>query len=231
MIYRAALLLLVLILSGCARDLVLQVDAISARDGHQGRAYVLLSNLKQVSEDDLYFREFSVYMHAILRQQGFREVRSKGNADLVIYFAYGVTPGATRYYTTSTPVYDWVGGELVTYTETETDAAGQVTRKKSQMTLPIREQVVGFDREQFSYTPYSSYATLEARDARSDRPLWNASVTAVGNGVEDLRKTMPILAVALAPWLGKDTRGLQVVKIPQADARVLQLKGGMPGRR
>jgi hypothetical protein len=218
-------LLLALALSGCAQDLVLRIDAIAASEGLQGRAYVWRSKLSQVSEDDLYFREFSAHMQAALRQQGFRQVKSPESADLVIYFSYGVTPGATRYYTTTTPVYDWVGGEIVTYTMTETDAAGKTTRKSGQTTLPMREQIIGFDRERYSYTPYSSYATLEAREAKTDRPLWNASVTAIGDGVEDLRQTMPLLADTLAPWLAKDSHGIKVVKVPHDAPRGMPSQG------
>jgi hypothetical protein len=169
-------------------------------------------------------------MHAILQQQGFRKVEAVEQADLVVYFDYGVRPGLTQYYTTTTPIYEWTGGEVVTYSETERDADGNITRKTGQTVLPWRERIVGYDRERHSYTPYSSYAVLEAKDARSERPLWRASATASGGGAEDLRQTMPFLAVSLVPWLAKDSGGLQVLKLPPDDPRVVRLRSGVQSR-
>jgi len=212
---RSLLLFVVMALAGCSQGLMLKVDAIAAREAGPGLSYVLLSDMKNVSEDDLYFREFSAYVHAALRQHGFQRAASSGSAALKIYFSYGVAPGATEYYVTSTPVYDWVGGEVVTYSETETDADGKVLRKSGRTTLPYREEVVGYDRTRHSYTPYTSHIILDARNAKTGTPVWKTTVTATDGKTGDLRGTMPILIDAAAPWVGRDTRGIKTLKVKQ----------------
>ena len=169
---RYLLLLVAIILAGCGRGLTLKVDSIAASEAGPGQSYVLLSDMENVSADDLYFREFSAYVHAALRQRGFRRASSSDSAALKIYFSYGVSPGVTEYYVTSTPVYEWVGGEVVTYDETETDSGGKVIRKTGHTTLPVREQIVGYDRSRHSYTPYASHLILDARNAKSGKPVW-----------------------------------------------------------
>jgi hypothetical protein len=200
-------------LTGCSQGLILKVDSIAAREAGPGQSYVLLSDMENVSEDDLYFREFSAYVHAALRQHGFQRAASSGSAALKVYFSYGVTPGAMEYYVTSTPIYEWVGGEVVTYSETETDADGNVLRKSGRTTLPYREEVVGYDQIRHSYTPYTSHVILDARNAKSGAPVWKTTVTATDGKAGDLRGTMPILIDVAAPWVGRDTRGIKTIKL------------------
>lgn len=208
------LLLLVLLLTGCAQGLVIQVDSIAAGDAGPGQSYVLLNNMANVSEDDLYFREFSNHVHNTLYQRGFRQVSGAGDAKIKIYFSYGVTAGATQHYVTSTPIYDWVGGDTVTRRVTKEDASGKtVSRKTEDIYLPHRERIVGYDRSMHSYTPYTSHVILDARNAVSDAPIWKITVTASGDDSGDLRRTMPVLLDAGAPWIARDTKGVVTVKV------------------
>jgi hypothetical protein len=208
------LLLLVLVLTGCAQGLVIQVDSIAAGEAGPGQSYVLLNNMANVSEDDLYFREFSNHVHNTLYQRGFRQAASANDAKIKIYFNYGVTAGATQHYVTSTPIYDWVGGDVATRRVIKQDASGKtVSRKTEDVYLPYRERVVGYDRSVHSYTPYTSHVILDARNAASDTPIWKITVTASGDPSGDLRRTMPILLEAGAPWIARDTKGVMTVKV------------------
>lgn len=216
---RCFLLLIVVLLAGCSQGLMLKVDSIAAGESGAGKSYVLLSDMKNIAEEDLYFREFSAYVHAALRRQGFQRAASSGSAALKIYFSYGVTPGTTEYYVTSTPVYEWVGGEVVTYSETETDADGNVLRRSGRTTLPLREQIVGYDRSRHSYTPYTSHVILEARNAQTGVPLWKTTVTATDGKSGDLRARMPVLIDVATPWLGRDSKGIKTVKAQRTSQR------------
>ncbi len=219
--------LLVAVLAGCSSTIPVKVDAIAADEAIADKSYRWFSGMENVSPDDLYFQEFSRYFRTLLAQQGYVE-RKEGDAALAIYFSYGVTPGKTVYYTTSTPIYDWFGGDTIIYVETKGEGE-QVSRTTSTVTTPVYRRMVGVDVDTRSYTLYTSFVVLEAKryqpgkSPEEMRTLWKTTASTTTRN-SDLRALMPALAVAAASYLGVDTGEAKLMKIKKDDPRLEKLR-------
>lgn len=220
-------LMIALLLLGCApRALQVQVDAISnPAVSDPGKRYLLKSGIANINENDLYFQEISRIVHRSLQQRGFSPVDKSDNAEIVILLNYGVGGGKTERYTYSTPVYDFVGGDTYTIQETTKDSTGKETTTTSRIYVPLTTRVVGRDIREGSYTTYTAYLLLEARDPKADKDapaLWRATAEVTGPG-NDLRGLMPVLAAALQPYLGENTGRVITLKLQPDDPQVQQL--------
>lgn len=223
-------------LTACgAQSVKVTVDSIVGQKDISNRDFSWHSGMREVSPDNLHFREFSQYFQAILKDHGYQQTIG-GDAPVAIYFSYGVSPGRTTQYTTTMPVYDWVGGDTIVYTEVKKDEKGKTTSKTtSTITTPVRQRLLGFSTNTNRYTVFTRFVLLEAKryqpDLKSEdmQTLWKTSITSIGTS-SDLRALMPILAEASAPYVGVDTGEARVVKIKRDDPRVIEFKQRMRGK-
>jgi hypothetical protein len=220
-----------LLLSGCATTVDVNVNSIvDPTLAHTGKRYVLTSANNKKAQNDLFFREFSRYFDAVLQQKGYEKAASLENADLEIFFKYGISDGRTGIYSYPSPIYDFVGGEFITITE---NAGGTTGQKVTTIHIPARLQQVGTDVQTRSYTLYNRTVSLEARTVtksaessaqRQKNPLvWNTYIYSVGES-NDLRKVMPYLAAAAAPYIGLNTGQQITVDLKHDNPEVLKLK-------
>lgn len=225
---RLLIIFLLLLLTGCAAGITVQIDSITGEATPSGMRYVLKSGAEDVREDDLYFVEFSRYFHAVLAEQGYQQVADTREADLIIFFSYGVADGRTTQHIYSTPVYDWVGGETITHVETKDEPSG-TTRTTREIYIPSRQRLVGRDVHITNVTTYTSYASLVAKrqDDLKGPPLWRTFVQGASE-INDLRSLMPVLAAAAAPYLGSNTGRAIKVKMREDDPRAEQLRQTLP---
>jgi hypothetical protein len=197
----------------------------------QGKNYILDSGMRGTSVDDLYFREYGKYFVEVLKRNGYRQVNQPDDADLAIYFSYGITGGTEVHYTYTRPVYAIVGGETVDITETETDAAGRKIKTTKTVTIPSTTRVVGVETRRESYTVFTAHAVMEAEEIHgtegqtnnSMETLWKTTITTTSK-LDDLRRIMPIMAAASVPYLGKNTGEIVTVELRDGDAQVLEMK-------
>ncbi len=217
-----------LLAAGCSSSIPVKVDSIVGSESPPDKTYSWFSGMQNVPQDDLYFREFSNYFRSVLKQQGYVESKD-GNAAVAIYFSYGVSPGKTVQYTTSTPLYDWFGGDTVVYVQTKDEGGGQVSRTTSTVTTPLYRRMVGVDVDTRSYTIFTSYAILEAKRYQPGskpeemKTLWKTTVSTTGRS-NDLRALMPVLATAAAPYIGVDTGAAKIIKVQKDDPKLVELK-------
>ncbi len=223
-----AALFISLLVVGCSSGIPVKVDSIVGSENPPGKTYSWFSGMQNVPQDDLYFREFSNYFRSVLKQRGYVESK-EGNAALAIYFSYGVSPGKTVQYTTTTPMYDWFGGDTIVYVETKDQGGGEVSRTTSTVTTPVYRRMVGVDVDTRSYTLFTSYAVLEAKRYQAGskpeemKTLWKTTVSITGRS-NDLRALMPVLATAAGPYLGVDTGAAKIVKIQKDDPKLVELR-------
>lgn len=225
---RILILLFLLLLTGCATGITVQIDSITGEATPSGMRYVLKSGAEDVREDDLYFVEFSRYFQTVLAEQGYQRVADIKEADLIIFFSYGVADGRTTQHIYSTPVYDWVGSETITHVETKEEPGG-TTRTTRQVYIPSRQRLVGRDIQITNVTTYTSYASLVAKrqDDLKSPPLWRTFVQGASE-TNDLRSLMPVLAAAAAPYLGNNTGRAIKLKLREDDPRAEQLRQSLP---
>lgn len=219
-------------IAGCASTVGVNVNSIvDTQLTPTGKRYVLSSDK---SEDDLFFREFSRYFDTVLQEAGYIKTTDREEADLDILFKFGISDGRTGMYTYASPIYDFVGGETITITEKTSDPNGQ---KVTTIRIPARLERVGSSIETRSYTVFNRTASLQARainkesadkssaeeNESTEHLVWSIYVYSVGES-NDLRRIMPYLAAAAAPYVGKNTGQLITVDLKPDDPAVLRLK-------
>lgn len=226
------IIFIAVLLAGCSPKISVQIDSITDPLAPiREKKYVLYSAVKEIPVDDLYFREYSGYFREVLKQQGYHEVQDRENADMAIYFDYGISGGKVIHYTYTRPVYATVGGETIDVTERHVDASGKTTSRTTRSVfIPPRDYVVGMTTERETYTVYTAHAVLEAKaitpgeKTKDGRTLWKTIITTTSR-LDDLRRLMPLLAIASEPYLGTNTRGTQTVDLGENDPRVQEMKG------
>ena len=219
-----------LFLAGCASTVDVTVNSIvDTQLTPHGKLYVLSSDKNQ---DDLFFREFSRYFDTILQEAGYVKTSSRDEADLDILFKFGISDGRTGMYSYASPIYDFIGGETITITEKTSDPSGQ---KVTTIHIPARLERIGTSIETRHYTVFNRTASLQARalnrqskdtnkETKQANPLvWSIYVNSIGES-NDLRRIMPYLAAAAAPYVGKNTGHLITVDLKPDDPAVVHLK-------
>lgn len=217
--------LLILLLTGCATGVTVQVNAIADPTLQApGQKYLLTNGHEEGPKDDLFFREFAAYFERALATRGFQRVADHGAADFIVSFSYGVSDGRTGINTFSFPIYESFGGETIIITET--DPSGGVTKRT--VTIPPRYQVVGTQLESRTYTLYAHTAMLEARlpapQGQTGKLLWKTVITST-NETNDLRSIMPYLAAAAAPYLGGNTGEQKRIELQPDAPAVVEMRG------
>jgi hypothetical protein len=212
---------------GCASRLTVQVDAIVNKAFPiEKKTYMLRSAMQNVSSSDLYFMEYSRYVQKALHEQGYQKAQKPDQAAMTIFFSYGMSPGRQVHQTYTRPVYGTVGGHSIDVTVTESDADGEKTKTTKTVQVPHRTEVVGFERRTQSYTLYTAHMVLEAKaqsetnatDDEGSHRLWK-TVVSTTDKLNDLRRLMPIMIGAAAPYLGQDTGQVITVKMTEDDMR------------
>jgi hypothetical protein len=183
----------ILLINGCAALPVgpagiywAEVDSIAiANSNLKNKTYVLTSAIKDVSDDDIQFKEFAKYIENALSKTGYKRVASE-KADLIIRFAYGIgapkTETYTKTYTTSTgysyPV-GWIWINVPPQTETVSEKS----------------------------TTYEKFLMLEAYDSKDRRSqLWRTTMKSEGWS-SDLRVALPHMIAAAIYKFGTNTSG------------------------
>lgn len=180
-----------------------KVESIALPDADlKNKTYVLASALKNVSANDIQFREFARYIENALSKNGYKCVGSK-DADLVIRLAYGVGKPKTEINTkasTTSGGYSYQVGWTWIHVPPTTRT---VTTKN---------------------TTYNSFMMLEAYDSKDKRSqLWRTEVTSKGWG-HNLRKILPRMIAVATYIFGTDTMGgYKTARIYDNDPRVLDI--------
>ena len=216
-----------MVVSGCASTVDVNVNSIvDPQLTPPGKRYVLSSETK---EDDLFFREFSRYFDTVLQDAGYTKVSDRNEADLDIQFKFGISDGRTGVYTFTSPIYDFIGGETITITESTPDGSGQ---KVTTIRIPPRFERIGTSLETRNYTLYNRMASLQARalsetkstaEVDSNPLVWSLYIYSVGES-NDLRRIMPYLAAAAAPYIGKNSGQLVTVGLKADNPEVVRLQ-------
>lgn len=212
---------------GCANRVTVNVNAITSNAVGGDKNYVLTSAMDEVDKKDLFFREFSGYFEYVLQKQGYVLVDDKKDADIEILFGYGISDGKTDIATFSWPIYEAIGGETITITESSTDTSGKPTITTRTIYIPPRIARVGTSIESQHYTMFNRTVILEARSldksGAKGAGLWKLLISSVGES-DDIRSIMPYLAAASASYIDKNTGHQSRVTLDPLNPLVLELK-------
>lgn len=214
--------------TGCATTYQVQVSALAHPQlAESNRTYVLAAgDAAGPAPGDLQFLEVLSHLRPALAANGFHETdRPADGATLNLFVDFGVGDPVPYTYTFSTPIYAELGGGYTTRTTTTKDASGRSVTKTESVRLPGRYERVGTDVTVNTITTYRKHLRLSARlreagvPPEKGREVW--TVTAIVDDQQsDLRAALPLLAAAIAPHLGRDTRRAVWEKFREQDGRL-----------
>ncbi len=203
------LAMLALGLGGCATYDV-HVNGFAGNVTNPGKNYVVISTIKDVPESDLQFKEAADYLQTALTSRGYKRVDDPKDADLGILLYYGIGNPETKFSSFSSPIWGPGGG-------TATVISG--TGKNRTVTTVNQPGYAfgGYNDNVVSYTAYTMSMTVSAvdfaayRDAKEMKEFWKTEIYCT-DLTRDLRKIIPVLIAAGAPYFGTDTG--KAVRVP-----------------
>jgi len=222
------LALVALLSSGCSTNMLININAIADKTLSKGvNKYIFRSDMSEVGEDDLYFKEYSSFFGLVLQKNGYIKAASLEEADMVIKFKYAVSDGRTDIRSYRFPVYEHIGGYSYPLMITTTDSSGNVTTTSKTFHIPSRTVYVGSETRYRSYTLYNRTASLQAvlatKGVQTDKLVWQTQIYTVSES-NDLRQAMPFFAHAAKDFLGKNSGEQRIVELKPKDPAVLALK-------
>jgi len=223
-----------LLASSCAttKSFTVQVDSIGSNVYPAEKTYIVVPTDKDIGAEDLRFKEYAGYLKKILSKKGYREVSSSDEANIIVYFMYGVGDPELRTYAYSVPIYGQIG---VTVTPSPGQPQGPAVPPAGTQKKPPFEHyspiygIVGSKTEYQNYITYFRYCKIEAfdlkllKESNTEQQLWSTIITSRGTS-DDLRLVMPYLLAAAEDYIGVDTGTKVEVIIGEKDARVTSLK-------
>lgn len=225
------------VFTGCATRYQVRLDALSELDGPhaiQGQTYRLVSDIAEVKESDLFFKEVVRHVHPILRQAGYRPVEEGGQPDLHIGIKAYVSDPMTESRQYSEPIYYDSPGYYGVVQVPIRDESGKVVRfAYTRYYSRGYTRFGGYLNHNVQYTVYDKVLELSARSVDGTREsvgeLWSLKVT-MRDRSTDYRSALPYLLVAAEPSIGRRTDGEEVITLvkdsPEIQAYKSQLGHG-----
>lgn len=222
------LVALLLMAGGCATTHRVQVSALAhPRLAESTRTYVLAAgDAAGHDPGELQYQEVLSHVRPALAASGFRETdRPADGESLSLFVDFGVGDPVAHTYTFSTPLYAELGGGYTTRTTTTKDAAGKSVTTTESVRVPGRYERVGTDVTVNTVTTYRKHLRLSARlreagvPPEKGREVWTVTAI-VDDQHSDLRAALPLLAAAIAPHLGRDTRRAVWEQFREHDGRL-----------
>lgn len=188
--------------AGCTRQVRydVQIDSITEDSVNYKKTYNLLPGNKDATTDDLYFKEYELYVHRALSSAGF--AKSEGAAmpgEISIFLSYGISDPKNNIATSSHSNYG-------------------VTGKSTHI------------RTYTSFTRWMILDAYDAMPFSNERKLkqaWKTTVTSTGSS-GDLRSVLPALAAASIQYIGKNTGKQIKFRMKESDPTILYVKGIQP---
>ncbi len=227
-----------LFLLGCTTtrsNYTVKVDAIADTD-LIAETYILKSGMKDVSENDLRFKEYSRIVANALSKKGYKQISDIKNAHMVVLFSYGISNPNSKVSTIQMPVY---GSQNNTTTVVKNSWGQKIGSFETQPSNPFAPG--GYQPVSVEFTTYNRFILLTAFDAKDvlkprakdekfdPKMTWETKVTSTGSS-GDLRKVFPIMMLGAMPYIGKNSGEQRIIDLeldPEKDPRLEELVTGI----
>lgn len=200
-----------------------------------------MPGLKDVSAEDLQFREYATYVERALTSKGYTVVDQIENANIVVFLVYGIGDPQEHTFTYSVPIWGQAGVSSKTtsgtantfgsaYSWGNAASLSGTTRHSSTTTYTPAYGVIGATPLQGSFVTYTRYIFLDAYDfnfymtSNKEKRLWKTEIISAGSS-DDLRLVFPVLIAASAPYLSENTGHKVEVQLYEDSKEVLNIRG------
>ena len=186
--------------------------------------YTLEPADKSISKNDLQFEEYCRYVDSAMSKNGYLKADSTDDANVAVYFYYGIGNPKEHQYSFSLPTLAQTGVSLPvredTLTHTAVEEAG---------TAAPRHEITRYQQLQENNATYYRYLALSAIDLQKYKDdgqiveLWRMEASSAGSS-SDLRVVVPILVAASAKYIGKDTGRAISIVVKDDDPEVTEIR-------
>lgn len=207
---------------------VSEVDSLARPDANEKRRYVISPGSKNVEETDLQFLEYAGYAEKILNGRGFVKATAFTDADIVVFLSYGIGDPQTHQYSYSMPVWGQTGVSSST-TRGTASTLGNMATYSATTTYSPTYGVTGYTNHDASETTYTRFLLMDAYDVGAYKrggkmsQVWKTNALSSG-AFNDLRRVLPYMAVAMAPFIATNTGRKVEVDVLEGDYRASQLR-------
>ncbi len=222
--------LIFLVAQGCGGPkFIVTIDSIRDPEVVSKTNYILLPGEPKLNTADLQYREYSTYVVRALASRGYVKATTLEEADIAIFFSYGIGDPEERQYTYSVPTWGQTGVSSSS-THGTINTVGNTGIYSSTTTHTPSYGITGSTTHLGSYTIYSRHMILDAidfqefRKTKNIKKIWKTIVTSSGSS-GDLRVVLPILVGAAKDYIGTDTGKKIDIRLLENDERVIEVKG------
>lgn len=215
---------------------VVEVDAYGNDSYLNSKKYIIASGDSTINESNLQYIEFSDYIKKILASKGYTETQDWDEADIMIFFKYGISDPETFQQTYAVPTWGQTGvSSTTTRGNVNVNPYGNNIDYNQTTTSNPTYGITGTRNVSRTYTKYFRYVTLTAYDLNlykeneKEKIVWNTIITSDGS-IDDLRKVIPYMVTVGASYIGKSSGEKKSLEIYGNDERVNQLKGISDGQ-
>lgn len=208
-----------LLLAGCTSPREVYVDALAAPEAGSQRQFVLVSDMEEVQESDLFFKEVRRRVEKILQDAGF----SPGGeaAPIEIGLEAFLSEPMVQSQTRSEPIYARTRGTSHIVATPIVNSDGKVVRfAYTSVWSPPRTEIAGYVDQERQVTVHDKVLRLKARDRSSGEEVWTVSAR-LRSPSTDFRAALPYLLLAARPYIAERTEGEVVIRI-RPDSEELQ---------
>lgn len=201
------------------REFVIEVNAISDNKLAYGAKYTILPANKDVSPNDLQFKEYKNLINKILQNSGYRAAKSKKESEIIIYLYYGISNPQEKIYSYSTPIFGQTG-IASSNTHGSITNMGNYGSYSATTNYTPTYGISGYANHVGTYTYYTRTLVLSAvKNAKNNEETWRVTVESTGSS-NDLRVVMPALAIAAETFLGQNSYNKITIRIAEDDQRI-----------
>jgi len=170
---------------------------------------LIFSGMENISPSDLHFKEYEKQINRALKFRGYVPAKNPEEADIAIFFSYGISSPKDNQYTYSTPIWGNTGVSS-SNTQGSVYSYGNFSTFSGTTTYTPSYGITGMQSSTETYTTYLRYMVLSAYDFKAFKEsekeiqLWKTEVTSTGSS-GDLRRVFPFLVKGATPFIGGNT--------------------------
>jgi len=190
------ILITVLFTTGCSpitSKYRVTIDAITAPNLKVAPSSFVIEALgKNSDKNSLLFQEQSNNLVKLLLSKGYTQLQSSSEAEQIIYFDYGI---------------EKLLEEVETYSQPEVTVGVSVGNSYGfygHHYNPFWNDVGYYRSYRKRYSYYNRYMTILAK-SQTGKELWRIDASSIGES-KNLKKIVPLLIEASAPFIGKNTK-------------------------
>jgi hypothetical protein len=226
---KSLIILFLSFITACAQMGAYQVkvDSVTDPEGTSNTLPFLVLPAYQNLKDDLVFKEFQLIVENALLNKGFVEAEDPNKPWMAILLSYGLGDPVVEERNDVLPIFGQTGVSS-SFTTGTLNSYGQMTTYSGTTTYTPQYGITGYAPVSSKVVKHPKYIVLSAYEAEPDKrvkdltKLWETNIYC-DNGIDDLRRSFPVMVAAAQNYIGTNTRHEINVALYEEDPAVTSL--------